>query len=117
MAALPAPNGDICEWEAEGVLILMTAGRAVLRAGIGLAGGQGPAVPVAGDTFRGGACSSTVRRNWHAAPACWYLQAQGLSPGLPAGGVSWSVRGSQCLQESGFQVVVAQRDGIALHAA
>ena len=32
MAARPAPNGDICEWEAEGVLILMTAGRAVLRA-------------------------------------------------------------------------------------
>ena len=53
MAARPAPNGDICEWEAEVVLILMMPGG---PAGIGLAGGQGPAVPVAGDTFRGGAC-------------------------------------------------------------
>jgi len=53
MAALPAPNGDICEWAAEVVLILMMPGGPV---GIGLAGGQGPAVPVAGDTFRGGAC-------------------------------------------------------------
>jgi SAM-dependent methyltransferase len=44
-------------------------------------------------------------------PACHGL------PRLPAGGVSWSVRGSRCPQESGFHVVVAQRDGIALHAA
>jgi hypothetical protein len=53
MAALPAPNKAICDWEAEVVLILMMPGG---PAGIGLAGGQGPAVPVAGDTFRGGAC-------------------------------------------------------------
>ena len=50
-------------------------------------------------------------------PPAGTCKRKGLSPELPAGGVSWSVRGSQCPQESGFQVVVAQRDGIALHAA
>jgi hypothetical protein len=99
MAALPAPNRAICDWEAEVVLILMMPGG---PAGIGLAGGQGPAVPVAGDTFRGGRAEARAEELACSARLPVRVSAK-ASPGLPAGGVSWSVRGSH-LRVSGSAV-------------